>query len=179
MLTDQATGFRRWGLAGATLAMSALLGCPGKLSDKASFIAYTPAETADGGSAGALSEPGGGAGAIAGAGAEAGAAGTTNLGPCGDVPARIFVPSCGGTGCHGATASQQGLDLVSPGVASRVVGVTAKVCASILANPADPGHSLLYTKLSPNPGCGAQMPLARPPLSDDDAACILAWIAEQ
>ncbi len=174
MPTNYPAFSRLCALAGTALVLTTMLGCPGKLADKQSFIAYVP--EADGGSAGAQSEP---SPAHAGTGVDAGAAGTANFGPCGDVPARIFVPSCGGTGCHGATAAQQGLDLVSPGVASRVVGVNGKVCASILANPKAPASSLLYTKLSPNPSCGAQMPLARPSLSEDDAACLLAWIAEQ
>ena len=76
-------------------------------------------------------------------------------------------------------APQQGLDLVSPGVAARVVGVSGTGCTGILAAPADPTSSLLYTKLAPRPSCGSQMPLGRPPLSDADAGCILAWIVRQ
>jgi hypothetical protein len=95
------------------------------------------------------------------------------------VVARIFVPSCGGTGCHGATGPQQDLDLVSPGVAARVVGVPGIGCTAILADPANPEASLIYQKLSPTPPCGSPMPLARPALSDEDAACVLAWIAAQ
>jgi hypothetical protein len=109
----------------------------------------------------------------------AGTAGTSGGDACGDVVARIFVPTCGGTGCHSASASQQGLDLVSPDVASRVVGVSAKVCLSTLADPQNPEASLMYQKLLPMPKCGAQMPLARPPLSSADTACVLAWIAAQ
>ena len=48
-----------------------------------------------------------------------------------------------------------------------------------LADPDDPEASLLYTKLAPNPPCGSQMPLAAPPLSDAEAACVLEWIARQ
>ena len=104
---------------------------------------------------------------------------STDAGPCGNVITRIFVPSCGDTGCHGAVAPQQGLDLVSPGVASRVVGVTGKGCPVTLADPSAPEQSLIYTKLSPTPSCGSPMPLARAPLTDDDIACVLAWIAAQ
>jgi hypothetical protein len=100
-------------------------------------------------------------------------------GGCGDVVATVFVPKCGGATCHGGTAPQQGLDLVSPGVASRVVGLTAKGCAATLADPDDPAASLLYTKLAPNPPCGSQMPLAQLPLSQAEADCVLEWIAAQ
>ena len=68
---------------------------------------------------------------------------------------------------------------MSPGVAARVVGVTGVGCASTLADPANPEASLIYQKLSPTPPCGSPMPLARPSLSDEDTACVLAWIAAQ
>jgi hypothetical protein len=156
MRTDR--GKLSW-LCGFGVALSLLAGCPGKLQDKARFLV-------DAGDLDAADAPG-----EAGAGPE--------LGPCGDVPTRLFVPSCGGTGCHGATAAQQDLDLVSADVASRVVGVQAKVCVGTLADPSNPESSLLYTKLLTGPACGAQMPLARPPLSSTDAACVLSWIAAQ
>jgi hypothetical protein len=92
------------------------------------------------------------------------------------VVTRIFVPTCGGTACHSATAPQQDLDLVSPGVATRLVGVQAKQCLQALVDPANPEQSLLYQKLLPKPACGAPMPLARPPLSSADVAGVLAGI---
>jgi hypothetical protein len=139
-------------------ALSFIAGCPPTLADKELYEA-------------ALDAAAGRNGAEGGAGADAG--------PCGDIVARIFVPTCGGTACHGANAPQQDLDLVSPGVASRVVGVVGKGCSVALADPADPEGSLIYQKLLPSPPCGAPMPLARPPLSRADAACVLAWIAAQ
>ncbi|MES1175439.1 MAG: hypothetical protein ABUL62_14045 [Myxococcales bacterium] len=142
-----------------------IAGCPGKLDDKQSFLDYVPTE----------------AGPETGAplGGGPGAGGGPSDGACGDIIDRVFAPSCGDTGCHGAVAPQQDLDLVSPNVASRVVGISGKACVSVLADPANPEGSLLYKKLMPAPGCGAQMPLARPPLSSEDAACVLAWIAAQ
>jgi hypothetical protein len=135
-------------------ALGVLAGCPGTLADKELYEA-----------------------ALDGAVHPIGTDGSA--GACGDVVTRIFVPNCGGSGCHGATAAQQDLDLVSPGVASRVVGIPGKGCSVMLADPADPEGSLIYQKLSPAPPCGSPMPLARPPLSRADAACILAWIAAQ
>jgi hypothetical protein len=154
---------------GLALSLSLLTGCPGELSNKDEFVAYAAAHPSTGGSAATMGE----------AGAPAVTAGTSNASPCGDVVTRIFVPTCGGTGCHSAAASQQGLDLVSPDVASRVVGVSAKVCGSVIADPQNPQASLMYQKLLPLPKCGAQMPLARPPLSSSDVACVLEWIAAQ
>jgi hypothetical protein len=134
-------------------SLTALAGCPGTLADKERFL--VDAGDLDGGDKDAAN------------------------GACGDVVTRIFIPSCGGTGCHSALAPQQGLDLESPGVASRIVGVIAKGCPVKLADPANPNGSLMYQKLSSSPPCGAQMPLARPPLSDADAACIFDWIVAQ
>ncbi len=129
--------------------LGALSGCPGTLDDKERFLV------------------------------DAGPVDGPDAGGCGDVPARIFVPSCGDNGCHGANAPQQGLDLVSAGLNGRVVGVQAKTCSGILADPQNAAGSLLYTKLLTRPACGSQMPLAREPLSDADVACVLAWIAAQ
>jgi len=148
MRTDRSA----WSWLLAFGALSFIAGCPGTLRDKELYEAAL-----DG------ARPNDGAGA--------------DTGPCGDVVARIFVPTCGGTSCHGSSAPQQDLDLVSPGLASRVVGVAAKGCAVMLADPADPEGSLIYQKLLPAPPCGSPMPLARPPLSRADAACVLGWIA--
>jgi hypothetical protein len=157
-----------WWLLAVLAVVAPLAGCPGQLDNKAAFDAYAEAH----------GEAGAGDGMNV-AGASPGAAGTPSNGACGDVVARIFVPSCGGTGCHSAIAPQQDLDLVSPGVAARVVGVPAKACLQKLADPANPEQSLLYQKLAVKPACGAQMPLARPALSSTDVACVLGWIAAQ
>jgi hypothetical protein len=144
--------------------VAVLGGCPGTLDDeeKQQFEAWVG------------EHPGGGA-------APTGDAGAPSMpgDPCADVPTRIFGATCGGTGCHSATAPQQDLDLVSPGVAARVVGKPGKACLQTLADPQNPDGSLLYVKLLPGPACGAQMPLARPPLSSADIACVRSWIAAQ
>jgi hypothetical protein len=142
-------------LSASAAAVCLLTGCPGTLDDKERFVAYAATHT------------------------DAGGYFSTEGGVCGDVVARIFVGRCGDTGCHSAASPQQGLDLVSPGVASRVVGVAGQTCSTILADPKNPGGSLLYQKLATKPPCGSQMPLARPPLSGADVACVRAWIAVQ
>jgi hypothetical protein len=156
-----------WRRSAVVASLGLLAGCPGQLDDKASFLAY--AESHAGASGSSMNE----------AGANDGTAGTAPAGACGDVTTRIFVPTCGGTGCHSAKAPQQGLDLESAGVAARVVGISGKMCPVILADPANPAGSLMYQKLAVKPPCGAQMPLARPALSAADSACVLAWIAAQ
>ncbi|HET7542203.1 MAG TPA: hypothetical protein VFK05_20185 [Polyangiaceae bacterium] len=170
-------------ILGLVLSAVLLAGCPGSLEHKERFLMAA----GNVGQAGNAAGGGGGLGgadsdaAIPEAGSDAGTESDAGpgLGPCGDVVTRIFVPSCGGTGCHGAIGPQQDLDLVSAGVAERVVGVSGLGCAIPLADPQDPEASLIYRKLSPTPPCGSPMPLARPALSDEDVACVLAWIAAQ
>jgi len=177
MRTDRlVAGFRVASALGLALGTLLLVGCPGTLEHKERFLVDAGnAGNASGGHSGTTG--GDDAAPPAEAGSDAGM--ESDAGPCGDVVERIFVPSCGGTGCHGATGPQQDLDLVSPGVAARVVGVPGIGCSSTLADPANPESSLIYQKLSPTPPCGSPMPLARPALSDEEAACVLAWIAAQ
>jgi hypothetical protein len=44
--------------------------------------------------------------------------------------------------------------------------------------PGNPGASLLYIKLRPNPPCGEQMPEDEPPLSQAELDKIVSWIAD-
>jgi hypothetical protein len=131
-------------------------GCPGSLDNKADFL--------DGGLTSSSAS---------------GSTGTGAVDPCGDVPADILAAQCGGNGCHGTKNPQNGLDLESPGVASRVVGVAAKLCPGTLAKPSDPEGSILYTKLLETNVCNARMPLARPALSQKEIDCVKAWIGNQ
>ncbi len=80
----------------------------------------------------------------------------------------IFIPSCGGAGCHGATNPSNGLDLVSAGVASRLKGVSQ--CMS------KPESSFMLEKLHPSPACGSQMPLGRT-LPAEQIACVASYLA--
>ena len=94
-----------------------------------------------------------------------------------DLQARIFAPSCGIAGCHSAVAPTYGLDLASPGLASRLVGVASRGCVGrTLVVPGDPAASYLIEKLSTDlPQCGLRMPSGStldPALVD----CIRAWI---
>ena len=76
----------------------------------------------------------------------------------------ILAESCGTTGCHDATSqAQEGLDLLSPNVESRVVDVNAagEGCTDqILVVAGDPDSSYLMNKILNTPGiCGTQMPV--------------------
>jgi hypothetical protein len=135
------------------LALTA--GCPGTLDDPAAFL--------DAARAGELAADGGTS--------EGGA-------NCPDVPQAVFTANCALAGCHDAQSKMQGLDLQSPDVASRLVGVPATEGPGLLIDPSAPSSSVLYLKLTAMPPFGARMPLAGK-LDDATIACVLAWITEQ
>lgn len=93
--------------------------------------------------------------------------------------AEIFAPNCASSGCHGAQAPAAGLDLVSPGLASRVAHLDALGCAGHpLVVPGDPASSFLVDKIANDmPACGVRMPVGRPALSAEDTECVRRWIA--
>jgi hypothetical protein len=94
-----------------------------------------------------------------------------------DIP-QLFQDSCGGSICHGAGESTAaGLDLTSPGVENRVSGAPGISCMGILADPAAPESSLLYSKVAEGPTCGARMPLNGEPLTEDELGCMRDWIS--
>ncbi len=93
----------------------------------------------------------------------------------------LFQGSCGGSGCHGATDPVQGLDLVSPNVAERLISVnsTAIGCQERqFIVPGDPEASYILAKVRGDFDiCGAKMPLSRT-LDPRDIDCIRLWVAE-
>ena len=92
---------------------------------------------------------------------------------CPDVPQTVFTPTCGTAGCHAAIHPQSGLDLASPNVASRLVGVVA-TSGGLLVDPAHPEQSLVYRKLEVG-APGSRMPIGRV-LDDATIACVLSWV---
>jgi hypothetical protein len=90
----------------------------------------------------------------------------------------LFAQACSSAGCHGQVDKIQGLDLQSPNVASRLVGVRA-MGGGLLLDPANPNQSVIYTKLTPTPPFGARMPSGKPALDDATVACVLSWVGEQ
>lgn len=101
---------------------------------------------------------------------------------CGDVEATLLVPRCGTlAGCHTAESPAGDLDLTSPGIAARVVGVSASAACGgdDLADPASPETSILYLKVTDAPPCGSRMPLGSADLSEAEQGCLRDWIAAQ
>jgi hypothetical protein len=121
---------------------------------------------------------GDGAGAEAGGGETGGEeeAPTNELLPC-DMP-KFFEERCGGDICHSdGESTAAALDLTSPGVEDRVSGAAGSGCAGVLADPANPEGSLLYTKVLDEPTCGTRMPLVGDPLTEDELSCMRDWIS--
>ncbi|HET6610740.1 MAG TPA: hypothetical protein VFG83_02075 [Kofleriaceae bacterium] len=94
---------------------------------------------------------------------------------------QILATNCSGGDCHTNDGSpEEGLDLVSPGVASRVVGRPANGCTGkITVVAGDPSASYILEKLSGTQptDCGVQMPDGKAPLSAAQIDVISTWIA--
>lgn len=90
----------------------------------------------------------------------------------------IFATSCGTSACHEGDSPAAELDLVSPGVAGRLVDVpSTDDCAGALRiDSADPTASLLLDKLTETPECGDPMPQVGPRVSGQDLACLREWV---
>ena len=86
-------------------------------------------------------------------------------------------------GCHTAKPFLvvYGLDLVSPNVASRLVGVMSAETGiapmgTLLINPTTPSESAIYTKVTANAPYGERMPFGLPLLDPATQTCILQWV---
>jgi hypothetical protein len=87
--------------------------------------------------------------------------------------------------CHGKLSLfPTSLDLASPNLAGRVVdrpGETdpnkGKCAGKVMVPRANPTGGLFVEKVAQaKPSCGDRMPQAMPPLSDDEIACVKAWV---
>jgi hypothetical protein len=136
------------------LLVAAAWGCPGTLDDPARFFVE------------------------AGVTEDASVSGGDGGGECPDVPS-LFARTCTAATCHSAGNKAQGLDLQSPNLDARLVGVAASEGSGFLIDPSEPSKSVLYRKLTPTPPSGARMPLGAAPLDDATMACVLAWITGQ
>ena len=93
------------------------------------------------------------------------------------VEARIIRPRCATAGCHERAMPAGRLDLESPNLATRLVGVQASGCAGqVLVSPASPAQSYFIGKLGPSPRCGDRMPLGSPALTASEVACVRLWV---
>jgi hypothetical protein len=164
-----------------------LAACPGKLG-----FEYVPPDGAAGGGLTGGSGGTGEAGATGAGGAigAAGAGGTVGAGGDGSVAtscanaATVLATNC--TQCHSGPTPPTiyaNLDLQSPGVAARLVGVVAYTGASgacagqgnLLDPGALPATGILIDKINFAQSCGVGMPSGLPMLSQSDVDCLQAW----
>jgi hypothetical protein len=130
-------------------------GCAGSLADPAAFSV----DTGDSGPTSNLDDAG------------------SSAASCPDIPT-LFASSCGTAGCHDATTKAESLDLVSSGVASRLVGVPSVEGTGLLIAPSSPSQSVVYTKLLAMPPFGARMPTGNP-LDPARIQCVLDWVTTE
>jgi hypothetical protein len=95
------------------------------------------------------------------------------------VPEVLLKPKCGMAGCHTAEARTAGLDLMSPDLVFRLFNAPSTRCEerTLLRDDALSGH--LFDKLEDAPPCGERMPLAAPALTEEEKACLHAWLYER
>ncbi len=98
---------------------------------------------------------------------------------CPDIAQTLFPTDCATAQCHSTAVKQQGLDLQSPDVLARLVGVPATGGPGLLIDPSTPQASVIYAKLTATPPFGARMPFGETPLDDGTVACVLQWITMQ
>jgi hypothetical protein len=87
-----------------------------------------------------------------------------------------MVQKCGT--CHGERTPTKGLDLVTPGVTARLVGIRSGCNARPFLDPMGSGSASSYfiEKLDgPVTGCGGQMPFGAAPLTPDERSCLEEW----
>jgi hypothetical protein len=122
-----------------------------------------------------------------GTGGSGGGGGTSGV--C-DAPMMVFQSTdlqqgCGSNAaCHGATAKESGLDLVSAGVVARLLDKAPDPAMSVscpnstmpyLISNTNPAQGLMIDKLSNPPTCGAPMPYPAGGLSSTQKTCLLQW----
>jgi hypothetical protein len=93
-----------------------------------------------------------------------------------DVEVDVFRQTCGASGCHVAGANAAaGLDLTSPGVASRLVNKPSTCNGKLYLS--GPSEGFLLEKVSQDmPTCGTRMP-ATGTLTDEELRCLRLWAA--
>jgi hypothetical protein len=100
--------------------------------------------------------------------------------PAGTDVAQIFKTACGL--CHGASSPANNLDLVSPGLAARLINKAAQCNSRPLLSTTGgtaPAGVLLEKLAGPVSDCGVQMPPTGTfTLSASDMACVTAWAAD-
>jgi hypothetical protein len=95
-----------------------------------------------------------------------------------DLQTEFIAPTCGTAFCHDSDIPIAGLDLVSPGVAERVVDEPDRSENCTLVDSADIANSLMILSLEDAPPCSLRMPFGGQPLPDDEKACVEVWVEQ-
>jgi hypothetical protein len=97
-----------------------------------------------------------------------------------DAPTLVFQVADTQGGCNGSTC-HAGIfppDLILEGVAGRLRDAPAALCPQVkYIDSANIENSLILTKLTATPTCGAPMPFNLPSLADDKVQCLRDWVA--
>jgi hypothetical protein len=142
--------------------LAASIGCAGTLDDPARFL---DAPDDDGGRLAADGD-------VPEIATPSSDSGCPDIGP-------VLLSDCTGAGCHNSMDKAQGLDLQSPNLAARLIGVPATEGPGLLIDPTTASSSILYAKVTATPPFGARMPLGAKPLDSATIGCVLTWIAQQ
>jgi hypothetical protein len=123
---------------------------------------------------------------LSGTGGTGGGAGTSGV--C-DAPTMVLqstdmLKGCGSdVSCHGATLKESGLDLVSPGVVSRLLDKAPNPATSVscmsstkayLISGSSPAQGLMIDKLDSG-SCGSPMPFPLGGLPQQQRDCLIQW----
>jgi hypothetical protein len=94
-----------------------------------------------------------------------------------DLQTSLLTPRCATSNCHGAGRPAGGLDLHSPGLASRLVGAPSTTCEGrVLVFPDNPGQGYFFEILQAMPACGSRMPLLGTPLTEAEIDALRAYV---
>jgi hypothetical protein len=119
----------------------------------------------------------GGTGGTVAGGAGAGGAPTVPAEGCA-MACTIMTQKC--AVCHTTVGPMGNLDLMSPDIMGRLAGKTSTTVdcpGETLLDPQMPAKSLIYTQVTRPAKCGLGMPPSAP-LSADEIACVLKWVAK-
>ena len=90
---------------------------------------------------------------------------------------QLFQAKCGE--CHGLSEPDAQLDLVSPGVGTRLKGVvSASMCEGRTLVEVGGMDHLLVEKIEDEPSCGSRMPFGEAQLSVRETECVKRWVDE-
>jgi len=167
------------------LLAAASVGCSGKLDSSAAFASYAQNGAGTSGPAPRdtsstrldVGVPSGGSTAWSVESRQAGSGGSTKPDAAAACDFRGLIQmKCGNANCHGAPATNSGLDLTTAALPMRVAGRKgAGACTDhLLVDTEDPDQSKLYLKVT-GTTCGMKMPIGGA-LTPSEQECVLSWI---